>query len=103
METASSVVTTVSNAAAKSNIATSRGGMGRSSAFSRGLIPESGAQPPPPSISPSDEAAARLADTSGSASLGDLRSAILASGSGLGESSLQRKAPTKAGKDNEGK
>ncbi|KAL5107566.1 FERM ARHGEF and pleckstrin domain-containing protein 2 [Taenia crassiceps] len=102
VETASSVVTTVGNAAAKSNIATSRGGMGRSSAFSRGFIPESSAQHPPPSISPSDEAAARLADTSGSASLGDLRSAILASSGGLGESSLQVKAPTKVGKDSEG-
>ncbi|VDK37522.1 unnamed protein product [Taenia asiatica] len=102
VETASSVVTTVSNAAAKSNIATPREGMVRSSAFSRGLIPESSAHNLPTSISPSDEAAARLADTSGSASLGDLRNAILASSSGLGESSLQRKTPTAVGKDNEG-
>ncbi|KAH9280348.1 putative ferm, rhogef and pleckstrin domain-containing protein [Echinococcus granulosus] len=102
VETASSVVTTASTAAAKSNIAPSRGGLGRSSAFSRGFIPESSGQHPPPSISPSDEAAARLADTSGSASLGDFRSAILAGGSGLGEDSLQKKTPTQIGKGSEG-
>ncbi|VDM30498.1 unnamed protein product [Hydatigera taeniaeformis] len=102
VETASSVVTTASNATAKLNIASSRGGLSRGNAFSRGLIPEGSVQHPPPSISPSDEAAARLADTSGSASLGDLRNAILASSSGMGESSLQKKVPAKVGKDNEG-
>ncbi|VUZ56076.1 unnamed protein product [Hymenolepis diminuta] len=114
VETASSAVTTVTSGSAMiSNIAqSSRGGGagavlgGRTGAFSRSLLPESGSSAqlpyPPPSISPSDEAAARLADASGSASFGDLRSAILASTENtMGESSNQRKVLPKTPKENE--
>ncbi|KAM7542669.1 hypothetical protein Aperf_G00000006944 [Anoplocephala perfoliata] len=99
VETASSAVTTATSGPAMA----SRAIMGRTSAFSRGLMLEGSGQPhPPPSISPSDEAAARLADASGSASFGDLRSAILASaGNAMGESSNQRKSAPKTTKDNE--
>lgn len=100
VETASSAVTTATSGPAMA----SRAIMGRTSVFSRGLILEGSGQPhPPPSISPSDEAAARLADASGSASFGDLRSAILAStGNTIGESPNQRKSASKITKDKEG-
>lgn len=79
-------------------------------AFSRGLHPDGGGgihlpSSHPPSISPSDEAAARLADVSGSASFGDLRSALLAStGNTMPESSSsQRRTMSKTTKENEGR
>ncbi|VDN99154.1 unnamed protein product [Rodentolepis nana] len=116
VETASSAVTTVtSGPAVISNISQSsrRGGdegavlNGRVNTFSRGLLLEGGGGAqlpyPPPSISPSDEAAARLADASGSASFGDLRSAILAStGNTMVDGPNQRKELPTTPKENDG-
>uniref|UniRef100_A0A5K3EU01 FERM domain-containing protein n=2 Tax=Mesocestoides corti TaxID=53468 RepID=A0A5K3EU01_MESCO len=99
VETASSVTTITGSSVGRSIVVTARTLLDRPGGCSP--VPSPGSTGPhlPPSISPSNEAAARLADASASASLGDLRNTITGNASGSGDVAVKKTEHTRSEKD----